>query len=101
MAQQTTNVFAAEAHPFPTYLTGIATSTHPREGVVEFESSENPQTSATPVPDSLSTDLALFRPQLLSLDSMINPILLYKYFSPSSNYAIVSQKKKICYDGIE
>jgi len=70
------NVFTAEAHPFPTYLTGIPTSTHPREGVVEFESSENPQISATPVPDSLSIDLALSRPQLPSPESMIDPILL-------------------------
>lgn len=76
VAQQTANVFAAEAHPFPTYLTGIPTSTHPREGVVEFESPENPQISATPVPESLSIDLALSRPQLPSPDSMIDPILL-------------------------
>ena len=66
VAQKMANVFTAEAHPFPTYLTGIPTSTHPREGVVEFESSENPQISATPVPDSLSIDLALSRPQLPS-----------------------------------
>jgi len=77
VAQQMANVFAAEAHPFPTYLTGIPTSTHPHEGVVDFKSSENLQTSATPVPDSLSIDLALSRPQLPSLDSMINPILLH------------------------
>ena len=50
---------------------------HPCEEVVEFESCENPITSPIPVPDSLSTDLALSRPQLRSLDStMINPILL-------------------------
>jgi len=76
VARQTANVFAAEAHPFPAYLTGIPTSTHPREGVVEFDSSENLQTPAIPVPDSLSIDLALSRPQLPSLDSMIDPILL-------------------------
>jgi len=76
VAQQTANVFAAEVHPFPTYLTGIPTSTHPCEGVVDFKSSENLQTSATPVPDSLSIDLALSQPQLPSPDSMINPIFL-------------------------
>ena len=76
VAQQMANVFAAEAHPFPTYLTGIPTSTHPHEGVVEIESSENLQTSSTPVPDSLSVDLALSRPQLPIPDSMIDPILL-------------------------
>ena len=76
VVQQMASVFAAEAHPFPTYLTSIPISTHPCEGVVEFENCENPLTSPTPVPDSLSTDLALSRPQLPSLDSMIDPILL-------------------------
>ena len=64
--QQSANIFAAKSLPFPTYLTGIPTSTHPREGVIEIESSENPQTFETPVPHSLSIDLALSRPQLPS-----------------------------------
>lgn len=59
VAQQMANVFAAEVHSFSTYLTGIVTLTCPCEGVVEFESSKNPQRSATPVQASLSIDLAL------------------------------------------
>ncbi|KAK7059564.1 hypothetical protein R3P38DRAFT_2758983 [Favolaschia claudopus] len=41
----------------PNSLLGTATSSHPQEGLIEFE-------AGNPVPDSISTDLAISRPQI-------------------------------------
>lgn len=71
VAQQTANVFAAQAHPFPTYLTGIPTSAHPREGVIEIETRSTPKNPySTSITQSGLHDRSDF----------------IKYFSPFSNH---------------
>lgn len=56
--QQSAKVFAASQSPFPTYLTGSSTSTHPRQGVIDLDQNQT-------VPSSLSLDLAISCPSII------------------------------------
>ncbi|KAK7025723.1 hypothetical protein R3P38DRAFT_2778525 [Favolaschia claudopus] len=59
MARQTRQLFQDNNNlPFPTSLLGTATSSHPQEGVLEFDA-ENPS-----LPSSISTELAISRPHI-------------------------------------
>ncbi|KAK7002121.1 hypothetical protein R3P38DRAFT_3215931 [Favolaschia claudopus] len=61
LARQTRQLFQETSNlPFPSSLLGTATASHPQEGVIEFEP-ENPS-----LPDSISTELAISRPQIPS-----------------------------------
>ncbi|KAK6988809.1 hypothetical protein R3P38DRAFT_3228414 [Favolaschia claudopus] len=61
LAHQTRQLFQETNNlPFPNSLLGTATSSHPQEGLIEFE-------AGNPVPDSISTDLAISRPQIQSI----------------------------------
>ncbi|KAK6972283.1 hypothetical protein R3P38DRAFT_2812412 [Favolaschia claudopus] len=61
LAHQTRQLFQETNNlPFPNSLLGTATSSHPQEGLIEFE-------AGNPVPDSISTDIAISRPQIQSI----------------------------------
>ncbi|KAK6988757.1 hypothetical protein R3P38DRAFT_2476908, partial [Favolaschia claudopus] len=59
MARQTRQLFQDNNNlPFPSSLLGTATSSHPQEGVLEFD----PQDPS--LPTSISTELAISRPYI-------------------------------------
>jgi hypothetical protein len=66
LVHQSREIFAAHHLPFPDFLTGMASSVQPRQGVINID-------PAQPGPASISVELPVSRGPLLQLPAMTPP----------------------------